>query len=156
MKKPLAVGAAILAVVLSLGLAACGSSDDSGDSGDSGNATLSNSELIAQADQVCTDYNDKLTEIQKNADLDSDSSKADIAAFISDDIVPLYKDQIADLRELNPNEDDSEAFNDIVDTLDSELKAVEDDPEGSIEESDPFAGATAKAKEFGLKVCGSN
>ncbi|MBN8868299.1 MAG: hypothetical protein J0H66_00290 [Solirubrobacterales bacterium] len=153
MRNPLAVGAATLAVVLSLGLAACGSSDDSGDSGDS---TLSNSELIAQADQVCTDYNKKLTKIQENTDLTADSSKEDIAAFISDDIVPLYKDQIASLRELNPNEDDADDFNDIVDTLDSELKAVEDDPEGSIDESDPFAGATAKAKEFGLKVCGSN
>jgi hypothetical protein len=153
MRNPLAVGAATLAVVLSLGLAACGSSDDSGDSGD---ATLSNSELITQADQVCSDYNDKLTKIQEDSDLSSDSSKADITAFISDEIVPLYKDQIADLRELNPNEDDSEAFNDIVDTLDSELKTVEDDPEASIDESDPFAGATAKAKEFGLKVCGSN
>jgi len=153
MRNPLAVGAATLAVVLSLGLAACGSSDDSGDSGDS---TLSNSELIAQADQVCTDYNQKLTKIQENSDLTASSSKEDISAFISDDIVPLYKDQIADLRELNPNEDDSEAFNDIVDTLDSELKAVEDDPEGSIDDSDPFAGATAKAKKFGLKVCDSN
>lgn len=153
MRNPLAVGAATLAVVLSLGLAACGSSDDSGDSGDS---TLSNSELIAQADQVCADYNKKLTKIQENSDLTEDSSKEDIASFISDDIVPLYKDQIAALRELNPNEDDAEDFNDIVDTLDSELKVVEDDPEGSIDESDPFAGATDKAKEFGLKVCGSN
>lgn len=152
MRNPLAVGAATLAVVLSLGLAACGSSDDSGDSGD----TLTNSELVAQADQICKDYNDQLLQIQEDSKLDASSSKEDITSFISDDLVPLYKDQVDELRGLSPNEDDSEAYNEIVDTLESELQTVEDDPSAALDESNPFGGATAKAKEFGLEVCGSN
>lgn len=150
MRKSLAVGTAIVAVAFSFGLAACGSSDDS--SGD----TLSKSDLITQADQVCSKYNDQLTDLQADSGLNAGSSKEEIVAFISDEIVPLYKDELADLRELNPSEDDSEAFNDILDTLETELNQVEDDPAATISESSPFAGASAKAKEFGLTVCGSN
>ncbi len=148
MKKPLAV-AATLAVVLSLGLAACGG-DDSSDE------TLSNSELIAQADQICTDYNEQLDTMNEEAALDENSSRQEIATYISDELVPLYQEQVDELRSLNPNEEDAAAYNDIVDTLDSELQAVADDPEAAIDMEDPFAGATAKAQDFGLEVCGSN
>ena len=150
MRKPLAVGAATLAVVLSLGLAACGGSDDSSDE------ALSNADLIAQADEICTDYDAQLDTLTDEASLDENSSKEEVAAFISDEIVPLYESQVDELRALEPNEDDAEAYNDIIDTLDSELQTVKDDPEAAIELEDPFAGATAKADEFGLTVCGSN
>jgi hypothetical protein len=152
MRKPLAIGAATLAVTLSLGLAACGSSDD-----DSGNDdALSNSELVSKADAICTDYNQQLVDITDNSKLTNDSSKTEVAAFISDEIVPLYKKQIDELRGLQPNDEDAEAYNEIVDTLSSELKTVEDDPKASVTMEDPFAGASKKADEFGLKECGSN
>jgi hypothetical protein len=152
MRKPLAIGAATLAVVLSLGLAACGSSDDSSDNED----VLTNTELVSKADAICTDYNDQLSQIQDDSDLDNQSSNTEIAAFIGDEIVPLYEDQIDELRNLQPNDDDAESFNEIVDTLDSEVQTVADDPEAAIKMTDPFAGATKKAKAFGLEVCGSN
>ncbi|MCB0857302.1 MAG: hypothetical protein KDB57_04175 [Solirubrobacterales bacterium] len=148
MKKPLVI-AATLAVVLSLGLAACGGDDSSEE-------TLSNSELIAQADQICTDYNEQLDTMNEEAALDENSSRQEIATYISDDLVPLYQEQVDELRSLNPNEEDAAAYNDIVDTLESELQVVEDDPEAAIDAEDPFAGATAKAQDFGLEVCGSN
>jgi hypothetical protein len=147
-KKPLVI-AATLAVVLSLGLAACGGDDSSEE-------TLSNSELIAQADQICTDYNEQLDTMNEEAALDENSSRQEIATYISDDLVPLYQEQVDELRSLNPNEEDAAAYNDIVDTLESELQVVEDDPEAAIDAEDPFAGATAKAQDFGLEVCGSN
>lgn len=150
MKKPLALGVATLAAVLSLGLAACGS-DDSGD-----DSTLSNSELIAQTDEICTTFNERLDTLTDEAALDDSSSEADVTAFISDEIVPLYQEQIDEIRALNPNEDDADAFNDLIDTLDSELQVVEDDPAAAIKMSDPFVESSKKAQEFGLEVCGSN
>lgn len=152
MRNPLAIGATTLALALSLGIAACGSSDDSGDSGD----TLTNSELIAQADEICTTYNDKLGTLTDEAALDENSSKEEVTAFISDEIVPLYQEQVDALRELQPNEEDADGFNEIITTLDSEVEAVEDDPAAALSMEDPFQGATAKATEFGLEVCGSN
>ncbi|MCB0861400.1 MAG: hypothetical protein KDB54_12185, partial [Solirubrobacterales bacterium] len=129
MKKPLVI-AATLAVVLSLGLAACGGDDSSEE-------TLSNSELIAQADQICTDYNEQLDTMNEEAALDENSSRQEIATYISDDLVPLYQEQVDELRSLNPNEEDAAAYNDIVDTLESELQVVEDDPEAAIDAEDP-------------------
>jgi len=152
MRKPLAIGAATLAVALSLGLAACGSSDDSSDNGD----VLTNAELVSKADAICTKYSDKLSKIQKDSGLNAQSTAADVTAFISDDIVPLYKDQIDELRTLQPNDDDADSYNAVIDTLESELKVVEDDPEGSLKSQDPFAEASKKAKDFGLESCGSN
>ena len=92
----------------------------------------------------------------EEAALDENSSRQEIATYISDDLVPLYQEQVDELRSLNPNEEDAAAYNDIVDTLESELQVVEDDPEAAIDAEDPFAGATAKAQDFGLEVCGSN
>lgn len=147
MRKPLALGIATLALTLSLGLAACGSSDDD---------SLSNEELITQADAICTDYNDQLVELLNETGLNDQSSQAEVVDFASNEIVPLYEDQVEELRGLEPNEDDAAAFTDIIDTLESEVQAVKDDPESAVTNDDPFAGATAKANEFGLEVCGGN
>jgi hypothetical protein len=152
MRKSLAIGAATVAFALSLGLAACGSSDDSSDNED----VLTNAELVSKADAICTEYNSKFSDLQDQSGLSSSSSKDEVVSFISDDVVPLFEDQVAALRELQPNDDDSEAYTEIVDTLDSEVQQVKDDPEAAVDQEDPFAGATAKAKDFGLKTCGSN
>lgn len=146
MRKPLAVAAATLAVVL--GLAACGGSDESDD-------TLSNSELIAQADEICTKYENELTTLLEETNLNDNSSRQEITAFISDELVPVYQAEVEELKALEPNEDDAEAFNDIVDTFDSQVQAVADDPEAAVDQEDPFAEATAKAQEFGLEACGA-
>lgn len=147
MRNPFAIGAATLAVVLSLGLAACGGSES--------DDSLSNADLIAQADAICEDYNNQLVAAFNETELNNQSSKQEVSAFASDTLVPLYENQVAELRTLEPNEDDAEAYNDIVDTLDSEVQAVAEDPVAAINNDNPFAGATAKANEFGLEVCGS-
>lgn len=150
MRKTLLAGAAVLA--LSFGVVACGS-DDSGDSSDE---ALTNTELIAQADQICSDYNDQLTTIQEDSGLSADSSQDEKISFISDDIVPLYRDQVDELRALTPSDEDADAYADVVDTLESNLDDVESDPEAALAADNPFADATAKANDFGLEVCGSN
>lgn len=149
MRKPLAAGVVTLAVLLSLGLAACGS-DSSSDE------VLNNEELIAKADEICTTYNERLTTVTDEASLGDSSTEEDITNFISDEIVPLYEDQLDEMKSLKPNEEDADAYNDITSTLETELQAVKDDPAAALNSSDPFAGASRKAREFGLEVCGSN
>lgn len=148
MRKPLAVGAATLVVTLSLGLAACGSSDDSDD-------TLSNADLISQADAICSKYDEKLVTLTNDSGLDNSSSKQEVTAFVSDSIIPLYEDQIDELTALKPNEDDADTYNDIIDTLTSEVQTVKDDPAAAIEVDNPFQGASDKATAFGMKECGN-
>jgi len=159
MKKSLAIGAATLAAVLSLGLAACGSSDDDSSSSDTSStsdntAALTKQQLITQADAICTKYNGKLVKLQQESGLDSTASDDQVVSFITDDIIPLYEDQIDELRALQPDDADADAYNEIIDTLDSEVQDVDSDPEAAMDQDNPFKGSTAKAKEFGLKVCG--
>ena len=145
MRKPLAVGAATIAVALSLGLAACGSDDS-----DEG---LTKAEVIEQADAVCLDYTGQLAEIVSN--LDPQATQADAEALVTDEIVPLYEQEIEELRAIEPNSDDEAAYTEMLDTLESELQAIEDDPSRICSGDTAFPEATKMAQEFGLTECGS-
>lgn len=151
MRKPFAYAAATVLVALSFGVAACGSSD----SGDTSNEdALTKTELIAQADELCVQFDgEAATKI--NELFSGKPTQADVETFATDEIVPMYREQITDLRALNPSEEDAEAYNNVLDTLESELDALEEDPSLIGTDGGPFQGATAAAKEFGLKECGS-
>ncbi len=145
MRKTLITSFAILA--LSFGVAACGS-DDSGDE------TLTQAQLIEQADEICSTTNsDLVAKVDEN--LTEESTQEDAEAFIGDEIVPLYRDQIEQLRALEPDEESADSYNEMIDTLESELQAVEDDPSLMTTQDTAFPEATEQAKAFGLKVCGS-
>lgn len=145
MRKPLAAGAAILFVALSLGLTACGSSES--------DDSLTNAQVVEQADAICTDFNARLLDIISN--LDPNSTQADAETLVTDEIVPLYEQEIEELRALEPNSDDEAAYTEMLDTLETELQAIEADPSRLTSGGTAFPEATKKAKEFGLKVCGS-
>ena len=149
MRNPFAIGAATLLVALSFGVAACGSSDDSSED------TLTNSELIAQANEICVKYTDEVSTAAEAEFGNQQPSNSELAVFITDEVVPLYEDQIAELRALEPSEDDSAAYTEMLDTLESELQTVEEDPEAAAASDNPFPEATAMADEFGLEDCGS-
>ncbi|MBN8867131.1 MAG: hypothetical protein J0H98_06225 [Solirubrobacterales bacterium] len=146
MKKTLIAGVATV-FALSFGIAACGSSDS--------DDSLSKSELIAQADAICTKGNEALSTKAQAAFGNKQPSNKETVAFISDEIVPLYQGEIDDLRALQPDDADADDWNNIVDTLETELKAVEDDPQAAKDSQNPFPEASAAAKDFGLEVCGS-
>mgnify|MGYP000131359267 FL=1 len=148
MRKPLAIGVATLAVLLSLGLAACGSSDDSSD-------TLSNSELIAQADAICKQGSDQLDQEYSAAANGGQLQGADLTAFVTDNVLPQYEEQAKQLGELQPNEDDADAYNDIVTKFNDAIDQAKADPEAALGANNPFADATQAAKDFGLTECGS-
>lgn len=149
MRKPFAIGAATLALVLSFGLVACGSDD----SGSSNEDVLTNTQLIEEADAICTDFNGQLA--QEIEGLDESSNQQDVDAFVTDTMVPLYEEEISELRALQPNSEDEAAYTEMIDTLESELQDVEADPSQVTGGGTAFPEATKMAKDFGLTVCGS-
>ncbi len=153
MRRTLITGVAVLA--MSLGVVACGSSDDSGDSSTSEDA-LTKTELITQADELCAKFDGEVATSFEDAGLNQQSTEEDFAAYVSDTIVPLYRDQIEELRALTPDEESAEDYNAIVDALEIELDAVEENPETALSDDTPFPNSTAAAKEFGLEVCGAD
>lgn len=150
MKHPLAVGAASLAILFSLGLAACGSSDNSSED------ALPKSELIAQADEICKSGNEALDQKISDTFGNETPSKDEVVTFLDQEILPAIRSELEKLRELQPEEADADAWNNVLDTLETEIQAVEDDPESTYTKKELFPDSSAAAQDFGLTVCGSS
>jgi len=153
MRKSLAIGAAIAAVALSFGLAACGSSDDSGDS--STEDTLTKTELISQADAICKKASDELDQAFTAASADGTVQGPELVKFVTDTVLPSYEKQAADLRELQPSPSEEDAWNNLLTELNDAIASTRQDPQAALSGDNPFEDAKASAKELGLKECGT-
>jgi hypothetical protein len=151
MRKSLAIGAATVAFALSLGLAACGSSDDSSDSD-----TLSKSELIAKADEICAKGQEQLDQEFGQAASDGDLQGPQLLKFVTDTVLPSYEDEAQQLAELKPEESEADAWNDILTKLNDAIATTKADPKGALGNGNPFEDATQAAQDFGLTKCGSS
>jgi len=70
-------------------------------------------------------------------------------------VLPNIAKQGEELGELTPPEGDEDTVAEIVDGLDEGVEDAEADPEQLVEGKNPLAGASSKARAYGLKVCGS-
>jgi|RhiMetdeSRZDD1v2_1073273.scaffolds.fasta_scaffold626359_2 hypothetical protein len=127
---------------------ACGG-DDSSD--------VTKEEFIANADAVCKETNDKIEALVD--DLSEDTSAEEAAQFTVDEAIPLFRDQIDQLRDLDlpaADADDIEQLWDDLDTSTDELEQqLKDDPEVAFSEDfDPFADENKAATDYGFKECG--
>jgi hypothetical protein len=129
----------------------CGGDDDDSSSG------TTKSEFIKKADAVCKDFN---VQIQKSVeDLPEDTSQSDVAQFTLDTAVPLFRDQLDKLRDLDVPAADADRVEQMWDDLDAGTDELEqklkDDPAGAFSEDyDPFGDVNKALNEYGLKECG--
>ena len=132
--------------------AGCGGDDSS----DSESEAVTKTELVAQADEICQGANDAIAE--GTADFDQNTPDEDLVAFAEDTYVPELQDELSQLQDITPPEEDAEAYDAMLSSLEDAISTVEDDPAMVTEENaeDPFADATAQAKELGLTVCGQS
>src|SRR5689334_17104526 len=140
----------MVSLVAALAFAGCGGGDD--DKGDGGGKPLTKAEFIRQADAICTAGDAKIAAATK--DLGADTDKDAIAKVIGDSVLPNIQEQhdkIADLAAPKGDEDEIDA---MLSTLQAALDKGKADPASIAGESDPFAEANAKAKAYGLTVCG--
>jgi hypothetical protein len=144
MNKSLLSLAALLAATMLI--AACGA-DDSSDE-----PAPTKTEYIAEADQICAD--DQETIQAAVADVDQDLSNPDTQDAITNDVLPVYQEQLDKLRGLTPPEGEEEATEELYNSLEEALTAIEEDPT-AIGDPDTFADANEQANEFGLEVCGA-
>ncbi|MCO5315770.1 MAG: hypothetical protein M9938_06375 [Solirubrobacterales bacterium] len=142
MKRNVAAFAALLAV--SISFTACG--------GDSG---LDKDELIAQGDKICETGKQDLQQKAATA-FEGDPSTAELTAFIKDELVPLYRNEIRDLKALEPDGDSEQAWNDMIAKLEKGVNEFAADPAAVIKGgTSPLEEANRAALDFGMKVCGS-
>ncbi|MGK2932616.1 MAG: hypothetical protein ACSLFD_07595 [Solirubrobacterales bacterium] len=145
MKKTSLLFAALLATT-ALAVAGCGGDDSSDEEAPTKAA------YIEQADALCSE---SVTEIQTiSEDLPNDLESPEVQTAISDEILPIYQEELTQLRELTPPEGDEDTTAAIYDSVEEALAAVEEDPSAIGDES-TFADSNEQAQAYGLEVCGS-
>jgi len=150
------LGACLLVGAVALIGAGCGD-DDEGTTAASG-APPTKEEFIAQADQICADGNAEIAQAAQETFSEGRTTPEGEEAFVTDALIPSTRRQIDDVRALTPPEGDEQDVAEILDSAQSALDQVEEDPatvtqtqEGS--ESDPFAESSKLAADYGLEEC---
>jgi len=129
-------------------VAACGGDDDSS----SDEPAPTKAAYIEEADAICAADQAEFEEI--TTDLPNDIEAEESQAAITDEILPLYRDQVEALRAITPPEGDEDATSAIYDSVDTALDAIEEDP-SALGDQATFEEANTLATDYGLKVCGS-
>ncbi len=147
------VTAACAVVALALAAASCGGDDDSSSSSKS---SVSKSEFIKSATAVCKNFADQAQ--AKSSSLPQTATQQQQAQFVIDELVPLFRQEVQKLRDLDVPAADADTLNKIWDNLDSGADTLEqklkDDPAGAFSDSvDPFKDANQQASAYGLKDC---
>lgn len=145
MKKTLLAFFALLAATM-LVATGCGGDDSSEES------APTKAEYITQADDICAADQEEIQTAA--ADVSGDPSDAATQEVVTNDVLPIYQEQLDELRALTPPEGEEEATAGIYDALEEALAAIEEDP-AAIGDPTTFADANEQAVDFGLEVCGA-
>lgn len=144
MKKTLLAFFALLAATM-LVATGCGGDDSSDDA-------PTKAEYITQADDICAADQEEIQTAA--ADVSGDPSDPATQEVVTNDVLPIYQDQLDELRGLTPPEGEEDATEGIYDALEEALAAIEEDP-AAIGDPTTFADANEQAVAFGLEVCGA-
>jgi ABC-type glycerol-3-phosphate transport system substrate-binding protein len=156
----------VLALSLAAVVAGCGGGGSSsgsstgGTSSDAGGEAPTKAVFIKEADKVCSEAENELVEEVKDFAKENgiplekeEPSEAQQAELFRSVILPNIGKQAEELAALTPPEGDEGTIEDLTDTLSSEVAEAEEEPGAPAD--DTLAGATKKAKAYGLKTCGS-
>jgi hypothetical protein len=110
--------------------------------------------FVAEATAICEASKHDI-EVGFTAQLGGEPSPEQVAAFLSDVLVPQLRDRMDRLEELElpPGDDDelTELFADYRAVTDD----IERDPAAAALQADPFADVDARFDDYGLEACGS-
>jgi hypothetical protein len=161
MKRKLA-GAAVTMLVAALAAAGCGSDgDNAAKTATTSGAPLTKAEFIAAADKLCTANTQRIekaaTKLRTAAKKTGTLAVPDVATFLLKSSLPAYDDLLDKLRNLTPPTADQKAIDGLVASLAGAIDTAKADPNKYARNGapDPFDDANARAKKYGMKVCGS-
>jgi len=141
--------AAVVFASAALVLAGCGGG------GEESPAAPTNDAYITKADKICAqgeiDLQDAVTATFGNLA----PTEAEGVEFTTTETVPLLKLQVEALRSLTPPEGGAETVNEIWDAMDKGVKALEENPEAALSETEPMADAMELARSYGFRSCGA-
>ena len=158
MKRKLA-GAAITMVVAALA-AGCGGGDDDGTTTTAAEP-LPKAEFITRADQICGATRQQIqaaaTRLRNIGSKSGTLAVPLVAQFIEQTELPAYDAMLDKIRALQAPEQDAKTIDGYVAAVANAIDTVKADPAkySTNKASDPFADANARARAYGLKVCGA-
>lgn len=146
-KTPMILAALLAA--LALIAAGCGGSDDADEA-------LTKEEFITQADEICAAGDEEITATanEEFGELKEEPPVSEQEAFLADVVAPNYEDQLAQIRELNPPEEDAEQVDELLGALEDLIAQLRDEPTAVLEATEPPEASTL-AQDYGLQNCGS-
>lgn len=144
----------MLTLLLALALAACGDDDNGGGGGPS------KEDFIQAADKLCRETDEKGTALAEEAFADpAKPTPAEAQQFVRD-AIPVQRDLLAELRELDRPEGDEaeiERWLDAADDGTDEVERMGENRDDSLtllrSNVNPLAEANALASEYGLDDC---
>jgi hypothetical protein len=140
----------VLAAGIAAVLVAAGCGDDDEDTTTA--AAPTKQEFIEQGDAICEEGDQEIDAAGQETFSGGRPSPEEQQQFITETVVPNVQGQIDDLRALTPPEGDEEQVNQILDTAQEELDALEQDPQAGFM-GEPFAQAEKLLKDYGFEVC---
>lgn len=139
------------ALVVALSFAACG-----GDDGPS------KDEFIQEADAICAEGEERAQEIVQSGFSDPQNPTAEEVLALIQKLVPIQRETIADVRELEQPEGEEDEINSILDQAEAatDEAAAINDPQQAVAAiqaadtpQDPFYEANQAAAEYGFDDC---
>jgi hypothetical protein len=156
---------AVVAVAAGLAIAGCGGDDDetTADEGTSGATGAVAAEPIAlddwieQADTICAEESAAIDEAAAQTFAAGEQpDEAALTEFADETVIPSLQAQHDAVSALPPPEGEEEAAEELLDSLQSAIEEVEQDPSALADQTaeGAFAEANALAAELGLLECG--
>ena len=146
MNKPkFALAASLLAAAFFA--TGCGGGEDSSDE-----PAPTKSAYITEGDAICTASQTEFEAIVK--DLPNDVEAPGSQAAITDGVVPLYWDQVGQLRASPSFFFNDTATTEIYDSVDQALDTIEVDP-SALDDAGTFEEANTLAVDYGFEACGN-
>ncbi len=139
-KSKLLFAAAILASLA--GLVACSDS-----------SSTTRAAFVSKADAVCKKFNDESDKV--TATLTADSTEEEFVKLVKEQLVPLFKKQLAEIRGLGFPKADEAELNRLMNESDKLADQISADPiKFANLETDPFADINSALASYGMTECG--
>ncbi len=146
-------------VVFALVAAGCSSSSKSSSTSNTTTPPLTKADFVKQANDICTSYNSKISNAASG--LSANSTQAQQVDVVQNKVIPLLRQEVADLRKLTPPPADSAQvaaiFDAVASGIDAASQKLKTDPATALgSDYKPFAHADDLGNAYGLTVCASS
>jgi hypothetical protein len=140
----------VLAVTVAVG---CGDDEES-----TTEAAPTKEEFIAEADDICAAGDEEISQAEQEIIGQGRPTRQEQEEFLTGTVVPSIQDQIDGIRGLTPPEGDEQQISEFLDSAQSALDEVEQNPELIFQgeegtPTDPFAETARLGEQYGFEVC---